>query len=362
LGQQRSGEKVNAQDRKTILALVNEGTANGLTQDDSCETVGVGPRTVQRWRLLPILEDGRRGPTTAPGNRLSVEEKARIVAISMSAEFFNKSPHQIVPTLADRGEYVASESSFYRVLKADEVLAHRGKAKPKTVHRPKALEATQPNEVYSWDITYLLSALRGQYFYLYMFLDIFSRKIVGWRVHGSESMDLSSMLLAEICAVEGIDKNQLSLHADNGGPMKGATMLVTMQNLGIMPSFSRPSVSDDNPFSESLFKTLKYCPLYPSKPFASIEEATIWVEVFVAWYNGEHLHSGIKFVTPNSRHDGTDIAILERRDFIYEEAKLKNPLRWSKQTRNWKRIEAVKLNYLKEENKSATTASSRLAS
>ncbi len=362
MGQQRSGEKVNAQDRKTILALVAEGAASGLTQSDSCETVGVEQRTVQRWRLLPVLEDGRRGPTTAPGNRLSAEEKARIVAISISAEFCNKSPHQIVPALADRGEYVASESSFYRVLKAGEALIHRGKSRPKTVHRPKALEATKPNEVYTWDITYLLSALRGQYFYLYMFLDIFSRKIVGWRVHGSESMDLSSMLLAEICLAEGIDKTQLTLHADNGGPMKGATMLVTMQNLGIMPSFSRPSVSDDNPFSESLFKTLKYCPQYPSKPFASIEEAILWVESFVAWYNGEHLHSGIKFVTPNSRHVGADIAILERRDFVYEEAKLKNPLRWSKETRNWKGIASVKLNCLKEESKSATTACSRLAS
>lgn len=362
MGLKRSGEKVNAEDRRTILALVAEGAASGLTQADSCETVGVEQRTVQRWRLLPILEDGRRGPTTAPGNRLSTEEKAQIVAISMSPEFFNKSPHQIVPALADRGEYIASESSFYRVLKAEEALIHRGKSRPKTAHRPQALEATKPNEVYSWDITYLLSALRGQYFYLYMFLDIFSRKIVGWRVHESEAMELSSVLLAEICATEEIDMNQLTLHADNGGPMKGATMLVTMQNLGIMPSFSRPSVSDDNPFSESLFKTLKYCPLYPSKPFASIKEAATWVEAFVGWYNGEHLHSGIKFVTPNSRHTGADIAILERRDFVYEEARLKNPLRWSKETRNWKRIEAVKLNHLKDESKSATTACSRLAS
>ena len=195
-----------------------------------------------------------------------------------------------------------------------------------------------------------------------MFLDIFSRKIVGWRVHESESMALSSVLLAEICAAEGIDMNQLTLHADNGGPMKGATMLVTMQKLGIMPSFSRPSVSDDNPFSESLFKTLKYCPLYPSKPFTSIEDASIWVEAFVTWYNGEHLHSGIKFVTPNARHAGADIEILNNRNIVYAAAKLKNPQRWSNKTRNWERIETVKLNHLKEESKSATTACSRLAS
>jgi transposase InsO family protein len=225
-----------------------------------------------------------------------------------------------------------------------------------------ALRALQPNEVYSWDITYLLSSLRGQYFYLYMFLDVFSRKIVGWRVHERESSDLSSYLLTEICLAENIDKKQLSLHADNGGPMKGATMLVTMQKLGVVPSFSRPSVSDDNPFSESLFKTLKYCPQYPTKPFDSIEAATAWVSSFVEWYNTEHLHSGIKFVTPSARHAGLDKGILEKRSTIYESAKKKNPLRWSGTTRNWNRIDTVNLNSLKEEFKSATPEKSRVAS
>jgi putative transposase len=175
-------------------------------------------------------------------------------------------------------------------------------------------------------------------------------------------MELSSLLLGEVCAQEQISENQLTLHADNGGPMKGATMLVTMQRLGIMPSFSRPSVSDDNPFSESLFKTLKYCPLYPTKPFANIKEASIWVEAFVGWYNDEHLHSGISFVTPSSRHAGEDLKILGKRNSVYEEARLRNPQRWSKTTRSWKRIESVKLNYLKEKSGSATTACSRLAS
>lgn len=166
-------------------------------------------------------------------------------------------------------------------MKANQILNYRGKSKPRSV-KP-------------------LSTLRGQYFYLYMFIDVFSRKIVGWRVHERESSDLSSQLLTEICFEANIEKKQLSLHADNGGPMKGAMMLVTMQKLGVVPSFSRPSVSDDNPFSESLFKTLKYCPQYPTKPFDSIEAATVWVTSFVNWYNTVHLHSGIKFVTPSSR-------------------------------------------------------------
>ncbi len=340
---------MSSRDRAQILSLVAEGSSSGLTQADSCETVGVCARTVQRWRLLPVLEDGRKGPKTAPANRLTHDERTKIIGIATCAEFIDKSPHQIVPTLADRGEFIASESSFYRVMKASDILAHRGNARPKTMHRPKAFEATKPNELYSWDITYLLSGLRGQYFYLYMFIDIFSRKIVGWRVHDRESADLSSALLTEICTQEGVDKKQLSLHADNGGPMKGATMLVTMQKLGIVPSFSRPSVSDDNPFSESLFKTLKYCPQYPTKPFESIKEATTWVESFVAWYNNDHLHSGIKFVTPASRHAGHDTDILEKRKLVYQKAKQQNPIRWSKEIRNWAPVKTVQLNCLKVE-------------
>jgi putative transposase len=353
---------MSAEARAETLELVAECMRGGAGQGAACEIACVTERTLQRWRLLPNLDDGRRGPKTAPGNRLTSEEKAKIVSISTSPEFRDKSPHQIVPALADRGEFVASESSFYRVLKMEELLEHRGKSRPRSVARPKELMATRPNEVYSWDITYLLSSLRGQYFYLYLFLDVFSRKIVGHRVHERESADLSSALLTDICINESIDRNQLSVHADNGGPMKGATMLVTMQKLGVMPSFSRPSVSDDNPFSESLFKTLKYCPSYPTTAFASIEEARAWVEEFVAWYNNEHLHSGIKFVSPTSRHEGRDVAILEKRNIVYKEAKLKNPSRWSKETRNWERIASVKLNCLKEESNSITTAGSRFVS
>lgn len=322
---------------------------DGASQRAACAVACVTERTLQRWRQSPTLEDRRKGPVTKPGNQLTEKERANVILISTSAEFRDKSPHQIVPELADRGEFVASESTFYRVLKSEALLAHRGKARPKTMSRPKELEASKPNEIYSWDITYLLSAVRGQYFYLYMFLDIFSRKIVGWRIHDRESADLSSALLTAICAGEQIDENQLSLHADNGGPMKGATMLVTMQKLGVIPSFSRPSVSDDNPFSESLFKTLKYCPQYPTKPFESIEAAMTWVEAFVAWYNCEHLHSGIKFVTPASRHDGGDVEILEKRNVVYMNARAKNPSRWSTTTRNWEPITTVKLNRLKNE-------------
>lgn len=362
MGEARGGEKVSLKDRAEILSLVLEGENNGLTQFDSCETVGICQRTMQRWRLQPEVEDGRRGPTNARGNQLSNDEKKKIIRIAISAEFRNKSPHQIVPMLADRGEFIASESSFYRVMKCEKVLEHRGKSAPKKMRRPKPFEAMRSNEVYSWDITYLLSSVRGKYFYLYMFIDIFSRKIVGWRVHPNESSELSSKLLREICFNENINPDQLAVHADNGGPMKGATMLVTMQKLGVIPSFSRPSVSDDNPFSESLFKTLKYCPQYPTKPFDSLEAASLWVEEFVSWYNDEHLHSGISFVTPSSRHEGRDIDILEKRKLVYAEAKERNPSRWSGEVRNWNRKQTVKLNTLKNETDSDINNRSRLVS
>jgi putative transposase len=353
---------MTAENRSQIIEMVKETVSQGASQEKACEILGVDARSVQRYKMGPESFDKRRGPKTRPCNKLSNFECEKIKSISLSPEFCDMSPHQIVPHLADKGEYVASESSFYRVLKQESLLNHRGKSKPRTVTRPRAFEATRPNELYSWDITYLLTRTRGLYFYLYLFLDIFSRKIVGAEVHERESAELSSQLLTDICKNENIQKDQLTTHADNGGPMKGSTMLVTMQRLGVMPSFSRPSVSDDNPYSESMFKTLKYCPQYPTEPFATIELARAWVEKFVLWYNTEHLHSGISFVTPESRHGGTDKQILLKRENVYAQAKEKNPNRWSGKTRNWKRIESVKLNWLKDSKESATPVNQSVAS
>jgi putative transposase len=350
---------VTSLDRTQVLELVATAVTEGSRQDKACEVVGVDERTLQRWQLPKTLTDNRHGPVTMPKNKLSNFEREKILKTASSLEFCNKSPHQIVPGLADLGEYVASESSFYRVLRASNQLAHRGRAKQKQMARPRCYEVTAPLQLLSWDITYLMSEIRGQYFYLYLFLDVFSRKAVGGEVHDRESMEYSSQLIDKICKAEGIEKNQISVHADNGGPMKGATMLATMQRLGIMPSFSRPSVSNDNPFSESLFKTLKYCPLYPTKPFASLEAARAWVVVFIDWYNNAHLHSSISFTTPASRHDGTDVAILQNREIVYQEAQKRNPSRWSGKTRNWKKVESVKLNWLKENESSVITADSR---
>jgi transposase InsO family protein len=332
---------------------IDEARRAGACIKATCAILGIDKRTYERWRRNPE-GDRRQGPITEPANKLSNAEREEILRIANSAYFMDKSPSQIVPTLADKGEYVASESSFYRVLKASGLDAHRGKSKAPTRKKPEELIATAPNQVYSWDITYLKSNVAGIFLYLYFVMDIYSRKIVGYAVHDEQNAEHAASLMEAICRAESIDKNQLSLHSDNGGPMKGATMLATLQRLGIMPSFSRPSVSDDNPFSESLFKTTKYCPLYPSKPFEDAPAALTWVERFVQWYNEEHLHSGIKFVTPGSRHRGEDKEILVKRKQVYELAKQRTPNRWSKHTRNCDHIGAVSLNPLKGKSESGT--------
>lgn len=312
----------------------------------ACEVVEISIRTYQRWKDNPA-GDKRRGPTTEPANKLSKEERDKVISIVTSEKYRDLPPSQIVPSLADNGEYLASESTFYRILKEEKMLSHRGRTKPATHKKPEPLLATGPNQVWSWDITYLQSIVRGVFFYAYVIIDIYSRKIVAADVFKAESSEYASRLVKKGCLMAGVTRKELTLHSDNGSPMKGATLLATLQKLGIMPSFSRPSVSDDNPYSEALFRTLKYCPEFPSKPFQDLESARIWLKAFVDWYNNVHLHSGIKFVTPSDKHLGKDLEILENRKDVYEKAKEKNPTRWSKETRNWNPILEVCLNPLK---------------
>ena len=284
-----------------ILELINEAVVSGARKFRACEELGVSSRMLQRWHNRGAGEDRRHGPKKAPKNKLSELERASLLDVANSPEFRDLSPKQIVPKLADRDEYLASESTFYRVLREADQVRHRESSQPRRHHKPREHVAHGPGEVWTWDITYLRSALRGAFFYLYLVVDIFSRKIVGWTVEAEELMDHSTELIKRICDEAGIDPVGLVLHSDNGGPMKGSTMLATLQRLGIVASFSRPRVSDDNPYSEALFRTLKYRPWYPDRPFESIEEARAWVESFVAWYNSEHLHSAIGFVTPDDR-------------------------------------------------------------
>ncbi len=327
-----------------ILGLVDEAVEAGARQQLACELIGLSARSLERWRAKDIGDDHRHGPKTTPGNKLSEVERQRVLEIVNSPEYRSLSPKQIVPRLADQGIYIASESTIYRILAAAEQNAHREPSKPRKRHKPSEYLAYGPLEVFSWDITYLRSAVRGEYYYLYLVMDIWSRKIIGWRVERTESMDYSSELIKAICNELGVDPEGIVLHSDNGGPMKGSTMLATLQVLGIVASFSRPQVSDDNPYSESLFRTLKYRPWFPNRPFQSLEEARAWVSAFVVWYNDEHLHSSISYVTPSDRHDGQDVEILTQRRKVWEEAKRRHPERWSRATRKWDRVQVVKLN------------------
>lgn len=336
------------------MDLIDEAVEAGARQFKACEVLEIDLRTLQRWRALAEekrLADRRKGAATerTPANKLSDEERQWILATCRQPEFQSLPPSQIVPRLADKGEYIASESSFYRVLREADQVHQRGRAQgPRTPAKPEGFQATGPNQVWSWDITFLAASIRGAFYRLYLILDIFSRKIVGWEVHENESADHASVLIRKACLSEGIHEDGLVLHADNGGPMKGATMLATLQRLGVVPSFSRPSVSDDNPYSESLFRTLKYAPAYPSQPFERIEDARQWVYSFVQWYNHEHCHSGIRYVTPDQRHRGVDGELLKQREAVYEAARQRNPKRWSGKTRNWSPVTEVWLNPPKE--------------
>ena len=317
---------------------------NGSRMERACEALGLSARTLQRWRKQAGGDDARMGPRTVPSNKLNPSERKRILDTVNSPEYKELSPKQIVPRLADQGKYIGSESSMYRILREEDQLKHREPSQPARRHKPTEYVATGPCQVWSWDITYLRSSVRGTFFYLYIIMDIWSRKIVGWDVQSMESMEWASLLVDRSCRDLGVDPEGLILHSDNGGPMKGSTMLATLQRLGIVASFSRPRVSDDNPYSEALFRTLKYRPEYPRRPFANIEEARDWVRGFVSWYNTEHLHSAIRFATPDDRHFGRDREILAQRRRVYEEARKRHPERWTGDIRNWESIGVVTLN------------------
>lgn len=236
------------------------------------------------------------------------------------SENADKPPSQIVPALADEGIYIASESSFYRVMHEASQICHRGRSEKPCKRAVSRLVATAPNQVWSWDITYLPGPIKGLYYYLYLILDIFSRDIMGWEVWEEESAEHASHLIRKATLSQGLQRNRhpLILHSDNGSPMKGATMLHTLYELGITPSRSRPRVSSDNPYSESMFRTCKYRPEYPLNGFVTLKESRNWCLDFVRWYRFEHHHSGIGYVTPNQVHSGVADKVLEKRRQVYE--------------------------------------------
>ncbi|WP_144326996.1 IS3 family transposase, partial [Tepidimonas aquatica] len=277
----------------------------------------------------------------------SQAERAEVLRIANEPRFADQPPARIVPALADEGRYVASESTFYRILRAQGQAAHRGRAKaPQARRGPSTHVASGPRQLWCWDMTYLPAQIAGRWFYLYLILDLYSRKIVGWEVHEHDDACHAAHLVRRTALAEGIatQASKPVLHGDNGSTLKATTVLAMLHWLGIKPSYSRPRVSNDNAFVESLFRTAKYRPEFPARGFAVLHAARDWAAQFVHWYNHEHLHSGIRYVSPAARHEGRDQAILAARHQVYERARQRHPSRWSRHTRNWQPIGAVTLN------------------
>ena len=334
-------------DRQKFVSWFEEAVAGGARKAKACSELGVSLRTIQRWTGGEEIEADARTTTVrpSPANALTEQERAGILSVCNSSEFASLPPSQIVPRLADRGCYLASESTFYRVLRNADQQHRRGRSHPPRRHvAPTTHVATAARQVWSWDITYLPSPVRGKYYYLYLIEDIYSRKAVGWEVYEQECGAMAAGLLQRAVQQESCSHTPLVLHSDNGAPMKSSTLLSKMYELGVTPSRGRPRVSNDNPYSEALFRTLKYCPQWPVDGFDSLDSARRWVMQFIDWYNDEHRHSRIRFVTPNERHAGKDADILKQRHALYLEARRRHPERWSRHTRNWQPMDSVSLN------------------
>lgn len=341
---------IGLEDRQALAQEIDAAHAAGARLDLACETAGIDVRTLQRWKAQDGLGSGDGRPAAArpaPRHALSAAERERILAVANEPRFADVPPARIVPMLADEGTYLASESSFARVLRAHGQNARRGRAKPPKPTRPPTTHiATAVRQVWCWDMTYLPAVVTGRWFHLYLILDLYSRMIVGWEVHDTDDSDHAAHLVRRTALAEGIAEMAVKpvLHGDNGSTLKATTVLSMLNWLGVKPSYSRPRVSDDNAYAESLFRTAKYRPEFPATGFASLDSARAWAADFVRWYNHDHRHSGIRYVTPAQRHAGQDREILAARHALYLKARELNPSRWSRSTRNWSHIGAVALN------------------
>jgi putative transposase len=341
---------IGLEDRQSLAHAIGVAHGAGARLALACELVGIDVRTLQRWKAHGGLTagDGRpRATRPRPRHALSSAEREAVLRMANSARFADLPPARIVPMLADEGVYLASESTFGRVLRAEGQSAHRGRAKaPRATRAPSTHIATAPRQVWCWDMTYLATTVQGRWFHLYVILDLYSRKIVGWEIHDTDDAAHAAHLAGRTALAEGIANQPVKpvLHGDNGATLKATTVLEMLYWLGIKPSYSRPRVSDDNAYAEALFRTAKYRPQFPSAGFADLDAARAWATQFVGWYNHDHRHSGIRYVSPAQRHAGEDHTILAARHALYRKAREINPVRWTGETRNWTPIGAVTLN------------------
>ena len=332
---------ISLKEKNETLNLIKEAMEAGVRKMNACECIGISIRTHQRWERA-CADDARKGSSRKVPRKLTEEERQKVKAIACSPEYKDLNPYEIVAILAEKGLYIASERTFYRILGDDGLLHHRGNQKPRTKNAvPDELVADGPNQVWSWDITWMKTDVRGLFYYAYVIIDIWSKDIIGWEIHDREDDELAAAMFRRLKVRHNM--KGLFLRSDNGNPMKGATMLMTLYHLGVIPSYSRPRVSNDNPFIESLFKTVKYTAGYP-RHFTSIDHARNWMATFVNWYRTEHRHSAIGYVTPEQRRTGDYKKIFEKRNETLAAAKIKNPERWGKKQRVWGCEEKVYLN------------------
>lgn len=290
-----------------------------------CEALGEPRASLYRF-LKPPAEPSV--PAQQSPRRLSDAEEQVVLDIVNSERFRDMAPAEIVATLLDEGIYYCCERTIYRLLEKHGQNTQRRQSHPRSLPRPELL-ATRPNELWSWDITKLKGPVKWTYFYLYKIMDVFSRFVVGWMIAFRESATLAEDLIAETCLKQEIVPGTLTVHADNGSSMKSVTVGQLLMDLGVTKTHSRPHVSNDNPYSESAFKTLKYRPDFPDR-FGSIEDARSFCKNFFQWYNLEHRHSGIAMMTPYSVHYGTAEKTLEQRSVVLMQAYMEHPERFVK--------------------------------
>jgi putative transposase len=338
------------EDRRSLARDIQIAHDSGARLQPACAIAGITVRTLQRWNADEGLSRGDGRPHAVrpmPCHALTPAEREQVLQVANEPRFAAVPPARIVPMLADEGVYIASESSFGRILRDEGQNAHRGRARaPRPVRPPTTHVASAAREVWCWDMTFLPTQVIGRWYFLYLILDLYSRKIVGWEVHERDDAHHAVQLVKRTALSEGIAALPIKpvLHGDNGSTLKATTVLAMLDWLGVTRSYSRPRVSDDNAFAESLFRTAKYRPEFPGNGFADLESARQWAAAFVRWYNHEHRHSGIGYVTPAQRHAGEDHPILAARHALYVQARERNPARWSRQTRNWSPAGPVTLN------------------
>ena len=323
------------------VELIDEANKAGARLRKACDTLEISVSTYRRWRSGNYL-DNRKGAIKHVSRKLSVEEEQAIVDICCSKEYKDDNPYKIHASLLDKDNYIASVSSFYRVLRKHNLVHHRGNTKPGQSHsKPPELEATGPNQVWCWDITWLPTTVKGLFYYAYTIIDIWDRSIVKWSIHDREDETLARELFHK--ALRDNHNPKVWVHSDNGNPMKGLSLLALFYDLGICNSYSRPRVSNDNPFIESWFKTLKYSVSYPGN-FSTLEKAREWFALFVSGYNTTHSHSGMHFITPVQVRTGQYKSIVTKRNKVMMEAQQRNPQRWSNNVKQLPEEHVVHLN------------------